>query len=69
LPTFNQGEVIKVPFHYTDRATRRSRPALVVSSGIAMIEAADAVRLDRLAAAPLRRAIEHIVKELSGSGE
>ena len=33
MPTFNQGDVIKVPFPYTDRATRKSRPALVVSSG------------------------------------
>ena len=28
-----QGDVIKVPFPYTDRPTRQSRPALVVSSG------------------------------------
>lgn len=115
MPTFKQGEVIKVPFPHTDRATRQWRPALVVSTGgiedrhgllwvamitsaenrgwpgdiavsdlrlgglpvpsvvrtakIATIEAADAVRLGRLAAAPLRRAIEHIVRELSGSGE
>ena len=33
MPTFKQGDVIKVPFPYTDRATRKSRPALVVSSG------------------------------------
>ena len=33
MATFNQGDVIKVPFPYTDRATRQSRPALVVSSG------------------------------------
>ena len=31
MPTFRQGDVIKVPFPYTDRSTRRSRPALVVS--------------------------------------
>ena len=31
--TFKQGDVIKVPFPYTDCKTRRSRPALVVSSG------------------------------------
>lgn len=115
MPTFRQGEVIKVPFPYTDRATRQWRPALVVSTGgvenrhgllwvamitsaenrgwpgdvavgdlrraglpvpsvvpsakIATIEAADAVRLGRLAAAPLRRVIAQIVGELSGSGE
>lgn len=115
MPTFKQGEVIKVPFPYTDRATRQWRPALVVSTGavedrhgllwvamitsaenrgwpgdvpvsdlrraglpvpsvvrsakIATIEAADAVRLGRLATAPLRRVIEQIVGELSGSGE
>jgi len=33
MPTFKQGDVIKVPFPYTDRLTRKSRPALVVSSG------------------------------------
>jgi mRNA interferase MazF len=33
MPTFKQGDVIKVPFPYTDRPTRKSRPALVVSSG------------------------------------
>ena len=29
---FKQGDVVKVPFPYTDRSTRQSRPALVVSS-------------------------------------
>lgn len=32
MPTFRPGDVIKVPFPYTDRATRQSRPALVVSA-------------------------------------
>lgn len=32
MPTFRQGDVVKVPFPYTDRATRQSRPALVVST-------------------------------------
>jgi mRNA interferase MazF len=32
METFNQGDVVKVPFPYTDRSTRQSRPALVVSS-------------------------------------
>ena len=31
MTTFSRGDIIKVPFPYTDRATRRSRPALVVS--------------------------------------
>ena len=31
MPTFRRGDVIKVPFPYTDRSTRQSRPALVVS--------------------------------------
>lgn len=31
MPTFKQGDVVKVPFPYTDRSTRQSRPALVVS--------------------------------------
>ena len=32
MPIFEPGDVIKVPFPYTDRATRQSRPALVVST-------------------------------------
>lgn len=33
MASFKQGDVIKVPFPYTDRPTRQSRPALVVSTG------------------------------------
>jgi mRNA interferase MazF len=33
MASFSQGDVIKVPFPYTDRPTRQSRPALVVSTG------------------------------------
>jgi mRNA interferase MazF len=32
-PTFRQGDVVRVPFPYTDRNTRQHRPALVVSRG------------------------------------
>ena len=32
MPSFKQGDVIKVPFPYTDRSTRQYRPALVVST-------------------------------------
>lgn len=32
MATFEQGDVVKVPFPYTDRATRQYRPALVVST-------------------------------------
>ena len=32
MPIFEQGDVIKVPFPYTDRPARQSRPALVVST-------------------------------------
>lgn len=31
MAAFRRGAVVKVPFPYTDRATRQSRPALVVS--------------------------------------
>lgn len=31
MARFRQGDVIKVPFPYTDRSTRQSRPALIVS--------------------------------------
>lgn len=33
MPTFKQGDVVRVPFPYTDRPTRQRRPALVVSEG------------------------------------
>src|SRR6202035_1383666 len=33
MPGFEQGDVIRVPFPYTDRSTRQRRPALVVSRG------------------------------------
>ena len=32
MQSFERGDVIKVPFPYADRATRQSRPALVVSA-------------------------------------
>jgi mRNA interferase MazF len=33
MPNFEQGDVVRVPFPYTDRSTRQRRPALVVSRG------------------------------------
>ena len=33
MPIYRQGDVVKVPFPYTDRATRQRRPALVISTG------------------------------------
>lgn len=33
MPTFRQGDVVRVPFPYTDRDTRQRRPALVISRG------------------------------------
>ena len=33
MGTFKQGDVVKVPFPYTDGAARQFRPALVVSTG------------------------------------
>lgn len=32
MPNFELGDVVRVPFPYTDRATRQHRPALVVSA-------------------------------------
>jgi mRNA interferase MazF len=32
MATFSQGDIVKVPFPYTDKTTRQSRPALVVSA-------------------------------------
>jgi mRNA interferase MazF len=33
MASFKQGDVVKVPFPYTERSSRLSRPALVVSAG------------------------------------
>ena len=33
MPTFEQDDLVKVPFPYTNRPTRQSRPALVVVGG------------------------------------
>jgi mRNA interferase MazF len=33
MQNYNQGDVVRVPFPYTDKQTRQHRPALVVSSG------------------------------------
>jgi mRNA interferase MazF len=33
MPIFERGDIIRVPFPYTDRDTRQRRPALVVSAG------------------------------------
>jgi mRNA interferase MazF len=33
MAAFEQGDVVRVPFPYTDRSTRQHRPALVVSAG------------------------------------
>src|SRR6266542_1771811 len=33
MQNFKRGDVIRVPFPYTDRPTRQHRPALVVSPG------------------------------------
>jgi mRNA interferase MazF len=33
MQIFRQGDVIRVPFPYTDRSTRQHRPALVISKG------------------------------------
>lgn len=31
MPGFERGDIVRVPFPYTDRSTRQHRPALVVS--------------------------------------
>jgi mRNA interferase MazF len=33
MPSFSQGDVIRVPFPYTDRPVRQHRPAVVISKG------------------------------------
>jgi mRNA-degrading endonuclease toxin of MazEF toxin-antitoxin module len=33
MPTFEQGNIVRVPFPYTDSDTRQRRPALIVSDG------------------------------------
>lgn len=34
MPTFSPGDIVRVPFPYTDRAVREHRPALVVSGPV-----------------------------------
>lgn len=33
MPTYRPGDLVKVPFPHTDRATRQRRPAFVAASG------------------------------------
>jgi len=33
MPSFEQGDVVRVPFPYSDRSARQRRPAFVVSAG------------------------------------
>ncbi|MGN8019706.1 type II toxin-antitoxin system PemK/MazF family toxin [Phyllobacterium sp. 22229] len=33
MQTFKSGDIVRVPFPYTDRNTRQHRPALVISDG------------------------------------
>ena len=33
MPDFRRGDIVRVPFPYTDRSTRQRRPALVISDG------------------------------------
>ena len=33
MPDFERGDVVRIPFPYTDRNTRQHRPGLVVSTG------------------------------------
>lgn len=33
MPTYRPGDLVKVPFPYTDRSTRQRRPAFVVAAG------------------------------------
>ena len=33
MPTFRAGDVVRVPFPYTDRDVRQHRPALIISDG------------------------------------
>lgn len=34
MPSFSAGDVVKVPFPYTDQPVRQWRPALVVAAGV-----------------------------------
>lgn len=34
MPIFKQGDIVRVPFPYTDRDTRQRRPAFVISNGV-----------------------------------
>ena len=54
IADFRRDDVDKVPFPYTDRDTRQSRPASVIRTAkLATIEAADATKLGELSATTL----------------
>jgi mRNA interferase MazF len=68
MAVFKRGDVIKVPFPYTDRATRQSRPALVVS-GRDLEEAHGLLWVVMITSAENRRWPEDVaVADLSAAG-
>lgn len=36
MPTFDRGDIVRVPFPYADRNTAHHRPAVVVASGLGL---------------------------------
>lgn len=68
MPIFEQGDIVRVPFPYTDRDTRQRRPALVVSSG-AMGEEASLLWVVMITSAENRPWIDDIaIPDHAGAG-
>ncbi|MEI8093390.1 MAG: type II toxin-antitoxin system PemK/MazF family toxin [Spirochaetales bacterium] len=68
MASFDVGEVIKVPFPYTDRPVRERRPALVVANGGALKEPGLLWVLMVTSAAHRRWPGDVAVSDLSGAG-
>ena len=68
MPTFRQGQVVRVPFPYTDRNTRQHRPALVISNG-AIGDDKSLVWVTMITSAENRRwPGDHLIMDLAKAG-
>lgn len=68
MPTFRQGQIVRVPFPYTDRNTRQHRPALVISNG-AIGDGESLVWVTMITSAENRRwPGDHVIVDFANAG-
>jgi mRNA interferase MazF len=68
MPTFRQGQIVRVPFPYTDRNTRQHRPALVISNG-AIGDGQSLIWVAMITSAENRRWLgDHAIVDFVGAG-